>query len=216
MLPRPRNSHSCSAPNLRNGIAPLLAAVFTLSATATDYPRVIRTFMPDAGPSAFAVQLSPTLALCYDPLRGGVNQLWHGTIDLAPTYQAKINHPAKISGEIFYHETNLHPLRLGTPDAPPQHRFKGYRYADQAATFAFTLSGHPVSETLRPTPDGSGLVREFVLPKEGGPAFFNAEAQEKAQVTITGGQEIRPGQWRFEPGARVTMVIQPKSRTANE
>lgn len=192
----------------------LVMAASLGGAKADEYPRVIRTFMPDAGPSAFAVELSPSLALCYDPLRGGVNQLWQGTIDLTPTFQAKINQPAKIAGETFYREAREHPLRLADPDAPARHRFKGYRYANGAAIFEFTLGGFRVSETLRTTPDGRGLVREFALPREAGPGFFSTEAQDKAQVTITGGQEVRPGHWRFDAGARVTMTIQPKTNAA--
>jgi len=176
-----------------------------------DYPRVFRNFMPEAGPSAFAVELSANVAFCYDPLRGGVNRLWKGRIDLAPTFQAKINHPAKIVGTVFYQETVRHPLRLTHPDSPAEHRFQGYRYDKDRVVFEFTLHGLPVTETLSLSEDGQGLVRGFSLPKGGGPAFFSLQAQPAAKVIVTGGSEIKPGQWKFPQGSRFSILITPKA-----
>ncbi len=177
-----------------------------------EYPRVFRTFMPKAGPSAFAVELSDQVALCYDPLRGGINQLWNGGIDLSPTFQAKINHPAEIVGTVFYAEKLPHPLRLTNPDRPAHHRFKGYRYEKNAVVFEFTLGGLPVTETLRVSGDGRGLVREFVLPKEGGPAYYKLQAQPTAKVSVSGGSETKPGEWQFPEGSRFSIVIRPKTK----
>ena len=171
------------------------------------YPRVYRTFMPESGPSAFAVELSPKLALCYDPLRGGVNRIWTGGINLAPTRLAKINNTAKIIGTEFYRETLEHPLRIGSADADARYRFKGYRYKKGAVTFEFTLAGQPVTETLRVTKDGRGLMREFHLSKQ---AVFSQEKQSNATVTIRGGRELKPGQWRFAAGKSIRIVITPK------
>ncbi len=173
------------------------------------YPRVFRTFMPEAGPSAFAVELSPEVALCYDPLRGGVNQIWRGSVGLTPTFQAKINQPAKLVGPVFYAERAIHPLRLGDPEAKPEHRFKGYRYEKDAVVFEFTLRGLPVAETLRLSADGRGVAREFALPASGGTAFYHSETQSAAEVTVTGGSEIKPGLWRFPEGGRFTLLIVP-------
>ena len=179
------------------------------------YPRVFRTFMPDSGPSAFAVELSSELALCYDPLRGGVNRVWQGSIDLSPTLQAKINQPARIVGQVFYHETLSHPLRFDGPTKAPQHRFRGYRYDKGGVVFEFTLGGRVVTESLRVSEDQKGLVREFALPAKSGPAFFTLEDQASADVAITGGAtELKPGRWRFAEGARITMVITRKRRSA--
>ena len=96
---------------------PLLACPVLASAVEPFRAQVFRTFMPDAGPSAFAILLGPNLALCYDDLRGGVNQVWRGSIDLSPTFQAKINQPAAIRGTPFYKETTVQPVRIGEPSA---------------------------------------------------------------------------------------------------
>ncbi|MEN3941511.1 hypothetical protein WJU23_09480 [Prosthecobacter sp. SYSU 5D2] len=174
-------------------------------------PRVYRTFMPEAGPSAFAVELSPGVSLCYDPLRGGINQIWAGGVDLSPTFQAKINKPAKPPGRPFYTEHLLHPLRLGEAAADPGHRFKGYRYEKNMVVFEFTLHGLPVTESLRLSQDGHGVVRTFTLPAGGGPAFLTVEPQENATVTLEGGTEVTPGKWRFAEGSLFTVRISPAS-----
>lgn len=198
-------------------LAALLPFVVVLAGdagTEADYPRVFRTFMPDSSPSAFAVELSPSLALCYDPLRGGVGEIWTGRVDLSPTIRAKINEPAKVDGEPFYVPTLVHPLRLGDPSAEAQHRFKGYRYEAGAVVFEFTLRGHPVSETLRADGEGRGLVRELAFPEGGGPAFLRVEKPAAAEVRVEGGAEVEPGLWRFPEGGRATVRILTKTPAA--
>lgn len=172
------------------------------------FPRVFRTFMPESGPSAFAVELAPGLGLCYDPLRGGINRAWRGSVDLAPTLRAKINEPAAIEGEVFYEESIPHPLRLGDSAAAAEHRFKGYRYEGGAVVFEYTLRGHAVTETLRPLEDdGAGLVREFAFPPGGGRAFLRVEKQSSAEVRVEGGEEIEPDLWRFPEGGRALVTL---------
>ncbi|MBG90009.1 MAG: hypothetical protein CMO80_24350 [Verrucomicrobiales bacterium] len=193
---------------LRHWVAVVLLAFLPGNSPAGEsgaYPRVFRTFMPESGPSAFVVELSSRLALCYDPLRGGVNRIWNGGIDLSPTRLAKINNFAKIVGKEFYRETRQFPLRLGKEG--PRPRFKGYRYLKDGIVFEFALGGQLVTETLRATKDGRGLVRELKLPNQ---AFFSLENQRAAEVTVHGGREVKPGQWQFEAGAIVRMVITPR------
>ncbi len=204
-------------------LLPFVAALSGDAGTEADYPRVFRTFMPNSGPSAFAVELVPSLALCYDPLRGGVGEIWTGSVDLSPTLRAKINGTAMPRGEIiylatlghaFYVPTLVHPLRLGDPAAEPEYRFKGYRYEAGAIVFEFTLRGHPVSETLRADEEGRGLVRELAFPEGGGPAFLRVEKQVAAEVHVEGGAEVEPGLWRFPEGGKATVRILPKTPAA--
>lgn len=175
-------------------------------------PLVFRTFMPDSGPSSFGVVLAPELALCYDYLRGGVNQVWRGSLELAPTWQAKINQPAKIVGVVFYAEKTVQPLRVNDAVKAPQRRFKGYRLEKHDVVFDFTLDGVMVHETLRAIDDGQCLERVWSAP-EGVTLFFHTEAQPEARTTFHGGEEIKPGVWRHVGGAGkvFTMRIQPKS-----
>ncbi len=181
-------------------------------------PQVFRTFMPDAGPSAFGVVLAPDLALCYDPLRGGVNQSWRGTLDLAPTLRAKINEPAAIAGTVFYAESILQPLRIDDPETVPERRFKGYRYTDGAVIFDYTLDGVAVSETIRTTSGGDGVERVWTVGEGGHTLYFLAEEQPDAEVVFTGGEKVSPGLWKFGTGtdtdapAPFVMTMQPKTK----
>ena len=164
---------------------------------AGEAPQVFRTFMPEAGASAFAVALTPELALCYDGWRGGVNQAWRGTIDLAPTLRAKINQPAAIRGDVFYAESLVQPLRIGDPTKVPMRRSKGYHFAGDAVIFDFTLDGVPVSETLRMADGGRALERSWRVGAADSAVFFLAEPQTNADVTFTGGRLVSPGVWKF-------------------
>jgi hypothetical protein len=172
-------------------------------------PQVFRNFMPEAGPSAFGVVLGPELALIYDPLRGGVNQVWRGKLDLEPTRRAKINEPAAVVGAVFYQEATVQPLRVGSADAVPVRRFKGYRYEADTVVFEFTLDGVPVRETLRSRADGA--VERILSAPPGTVLFYLAEAQSGSQLTITRAEEIHPGTWQHEAvdGKPLTLIIQP-------
>lgn len=194
----------------------LLSAVIALitSPARAGEPQVFRTFMPEAGPSAFGVVLGPELTLCYDPLRGGVNQAWRGTLDLVPTLRAKINQPAAVQGEVFYRETTLQPLRVGSPETTPVRRFKGYRYEKDAVVFEFTLDGVLVRETLQAMAHGNGVVRKWSVPV-GVFLFFHAEAQKAAGVSFSGADEVKPGMWRHEggDGKVFSMTIHPQTKS---
>lgn len=195
---------------------PILCA-FTLlttgmSLTNEGQPQVFRTFMPGAGPSAFGVVLSPQLALCYDPLRGGVNQAWQGTLDLAPTRRAKINQPAQINGTVFYKETTMQPLRVHDAGKVPERRFKGYAYgrSGDGVTFKYTLDGVEISESLRVTADGRGIERLWNVPS-GAVFYLVTDPQANADVTIQGGTEVSRGTWKHVGASNVllSMKIQP-------
>jgi len=171
-------------------------------------PQVFRNFMPEAGPSAFGVVLGPELALIYDPLRGGVNQVWSGTLDLEPTRREKINEAAAVMGPVVYQETTVQPLRVSSADAVPVKRFKGYRYEADTVVFEFTLDGVLMRESLRARADGA-VERMLFAPPET-VLFFLAETQGGSRLTISGAEEIRPGVWRHEAveDKPLTLIIQ--------
>jgi len=185
------------------------------SATPPPYPQVFRNFMPEAGPSAFVVALGSKLSLCYDPLRGGVSQIWSGGFDLGPTMAAKINQPTVFEGDVFYAETVLQPLRTADPAKPAERRFKGYHYADGVVTFEFTLDGVRVSEILRPTADGLGVEREWRTMDADEALYFTAESQTAAEVSFSGGEEVKPGLWKSDANGNetFTQIIKPKPQS---
>jgi len=125
---------------------------------------VYRTFMPEAGPSSFAVGLGANLGFCYDPGRGGISYIWRGDfVDLGPTWKAKINNPADLRGEIVHRELVRWPLRLNRPEREPTYEFKGYALLPDAVEFHYLLDGILVREEIRAAPDGSSLIRRFRL-----------------------------------------------------
>ncbi len=180
---------------------------------AGDPPLVFRTFMPAAAPSAFAVQWPHhAVVLSYDPLRGGVNQLWRGHIDLAPTVAAKINRPAAIEGRVLYGESLPQPLRPGDADAVPDRQFRGYHLdagghdRPGAVVFEFALDGVELRERLTIEADGNRLRRQFSRDQPQPPLWFRAEPQRAARLTIEGGVETAPGVWRFD-GREFALLI---------
>ena len=175
--------------------------------------QVFRTFMPEAGPSAFGVVLPPELALCYDPLRGGVNRIWKGTLDLAPTLKAKINAPAEVQGTVFYSETTLQPLRANDVEKVPERRFNGYSYGKEGVSFDYTLDRIPIRELVRAICEGRGVERVFSFPSDV-TLYWLADAQANAEVRIEGGTEVSAGVWKISgaSGGTFSMKIHPREQ----
>lgn len=168
-----------------------VSAFAAVGATASMAPTVLvhRTFMPEAGPSSFAVGLGPYLGFCYDPGRGGINYLWQGEfVDLAPTWKAKINGPATLRGEVVYRESTRWPLRLNG-SREPVYVFMGYVLLVDGVEFHYTLDGLQVREEIRLTADARGLVRRFQLSEPCADWSYAVEPQAGAVVSS------REGAW---------------------
>src|SRR5688500_12089037 len=164
---------------------------------------VYRTMMPECGPSSFAVALRPDLGFSFDPGRGGVNYVWQGEfVDLAPTWRAKINKPAEIKGAIVYRESVRYPLRLGAIKDEPKFEFKGYALLPDSVEFYYLLEGVFVSEEIRATPNGRGLVRRFRVSEPVAAWSYAVEPQPGAAVSssVGGWNEIR------------TAIVAPRGR----
>lgn len=146
--------------------------------------QVHRTMMPECGPSSFAVALTPNLGFSYDPGRGGINYVWQGEfVDLAPTWKAKINHPAELRGMIVYRESVRFPLRLGDAGREPAYVFKGYVLQGDAVEFHYLLDGVPVREEIRASADGRGLVRHFRTDTDVAAWSYAVEPQPGATIS---------------------------------
>lgn len=169
-FPAPVPDRTLSSSRLRARCRQAAALVFAGSlvvasggaALPADGVLVYRTMLPDCGPSSFAVALGPQLGFSYDPGRGGVNYVWQGAfVDLEPTWKAKINRPAEVTGTIVYREQARFPLRLAPGAGEPAYVFKGYVLRPDAVEFHYLLDGVPVREEIRAAPGGRGLVRTF-------------------------------------------------------
>lgn len=153
--------------------------------------QVYRTMMPDAGPSAFAVRFTEAgLAMCYDPVRGGVNYLWRGDFDLQPTVTGKISKLAIVEGEPFYREKDWHPLRSAKALDGADYTFLGYSVKEGALEFSYAIDGGvKVRERITPI-DRGGIRRDFLVENPGSAVhslYLHLEPQELATVSVDGG-----------------------------
>lgn len=146
-------------------LSPVLAAASLLLAPFCRGEVLIeRGFLPDAGPSSFAIGLPGGVNFCFDPVRGGVTYVWTGDfLDLAPMRPGtgKFIRPAVPLGPVVYREAGPVPLRRGDPGRIPVFEFTGYTLREDAVEFRYTLDGTLVREEIRARPGGGGLVRRF-------------------------------------------------------
>lgn len=146
------------------GVAATLGWAAPAGDPKTSELKVYRTMMPEAGPSALAIELPGGLGLCYDVGRGGIAYAWRGPfVDLEPTWKAKINKPAGVRGEIFYREEFADGLSFDVGAHPRVFHFKGYRFLPGAVELSYTLNGILVREEISAVADGSGVIRHFRL-----------------------------------------------------
>ena len=130
--------------------------------------QIERTYLPDAGPSSFAIGLPGGVNFCFDPVRGGVSYAWTGAfLDIGPVRPGpgKFLKPAQPLGPLVYRETGVAPLRRGDPSRAPVLEFAGYTLREDAVEFRYTVDGSLVREEIRARP-GGGLIRRFHI--EGG------------------------------------------------
>ena len=126
--------------------------------------RLERTLLPDAAPSSFAVGFPSGVNFCYDVVRGGVSYIWTGDfVDISSVRPnaGKAISPVKVLGDVVYRESEYFPLRRNDPQRGVKVDFKGYRLTADAITFVYEIDRCRVTEEIRSTPDGTGLVRQF-------------------------------------------------------
>lgn len=126
--------------------------------------RIERTLLPDAAPSSFAVGFSTGINFCYDVVRGGVSYIWTGDfVDISSVRPnaGKAVSPVKLLGEVVYRESEYFPLRRNDPQHGAGVDFKGYRLKTDAIEFIYEIDQRRVTEEVKPTADGTGLVRHF-------------------------------------------------------
>lgn len=145
---------------VRSGAIAVIFAACTVRAEI----QVERTFLPDAGPSSFAIGLPGHVNFVFDQVRCGVSYAWTGDyLDLSPARPGagKFIKPAKPLGPIVYRESGVAPLRRGDPARLPVVVFAGYTVANDAIEFRYTIDGALVREEIRARANGTGLVRRF-------------------------------------------------------
>lgn len=150
--------------------------------------RILRTWMPDAHPASFAVGFSEGLNFCFDPERGQIAYAWDGDyLDLESTYTGKFPRDAKIKGVVFHRATT--DSFAGNKPGKADVHFKGYEVKNGIPEFHYEVNGITVHESIRPTPDHAGLIRNFRI--EGADGTLSYLPANPGQVTIEAG----PAKW---------------------
>ena len=152
------------------------------SHTFDDSVRVVRGFMPDAGPAAIAVGLPHGYSYCWDAGAVRFRYAWHGGFG-----QAVYRQPMELVGEIFYREETEYPLRLGNdPEQLPETReFKGYRLDENGVPeFSYELDGVAITERIEFV--GGALVRRFQVENHHGDVWFALPAENRGAFAGNG------------------------------
>jgi hypothetical protein len=174
---------------------------------------VQRTYMNGAYPGALAVTFPGGPSLCYDIVRGGVNYICDGDFaDLHAWFSGRHGAPlrsfgATLPGEVFYRENSLAPaLKVGTDTGQNAVRYRGYKLAQDAVEFNYTIGGRGVRETLRATSDGAGLVRTFRVEAGPGPLWLRLPPGLNPGIAVAGAR--REGQYvRFDSPAAGNFAV---------
>jgi cytochrome c551/c552 len=158
---------------------------FYASTSMRKRPQVQRLFMPEAGPAAIAVAVNDELHYCWDAGECRLRYIWKGDfIDGWAVWKGNGNALAKIQGEVLFREES-NPV---TPTGSSPHRtpkFLGYSLKEGLPTFRWSLQGREISETIRPTADGNGLVRSFEIKGTTSPIQLRFKPSEKMSVSKT-------------------------------
>ncbi len=174
-----------------------------------DTVRVVRAFMPDAGPASIAVYLGNGYSFCWDAGAVRLRYAWHGGF-AEPVYRQ----PMRLEGEVFYREEHGYPLRIGDDRAaaPRELAFRGYDLdAHGVPTFHYTVDGAAVSERVEAV--GGMLVRHFAVEAAGravgfitgGAAWRSASGTVSGDALVFRGEEARSFKVELRTGLPVSM-----------
>jgi azurin len=143
-----------------------------------DQPHVQRTFMPDCGPAAIAVDLGGGRSYCFDAGSCRLRYAWTGGfVDIRRHMAGNGDAFADVIGRIWYRAGDAFPLRIGTDDRTSQVEFLGYRLVDRVPEFRYRVDGVEVHQriTLPPDGGGGGLVQRFVIAPTRKPVRYTVE-----------------------------------------
>jgi len=156
-----------------------------------DTVRVVRGFMPAAGPAAIAVGLPGGYSYVWDAGAVRFRYAWSGGFG-----EAVYRQPMELAGPVFYREETGYPLRLGADPTtlPAERRFKGYAF-DAAGVPEFTYMLDGVTFHERVVMEGGALVRHFRTEGADGPVWFAVDPEEADALTSSG--EVVDGYFRF-------------------
>lgn len=174
-------------------------------------PYLYRTFMPDAGPAAIAVNLPHSLSYCWDAGTCRLRYAWQGDfLDNTDVWKGHKDAYSKILGTVFFRDKTAFPLHIESPENIPAVKFKGYRLINGYPEFHYLISGMDVYELLQSKADGTGLTRTFKIPKTGKIIWFDFKPGDGVTYTSSDGEWVS-GKLKLSPGqAREFMITMTK------
>ena len=171
--------------NIETASVPVSQAAVHAAMGHTQQTKVIRQFMPNAGPASIAVGLPGDYSYCWDAGACRFRYAWQGGF-----VEEVYRRPERLMGEVFYREEAGFPLRIGTDPTvvPDQIQFRGYRFdAMGSPEFEYEVNGLLVQEFIE-VREGH-LVRRFRTNAAGKTVWFAIPADRAAQVSATGTKE---------------------------
>lgn len=135
---------------------------YAVPPTMVKRPQVMRIFMPEASPASIAVALPGDLSFCFDASECRLRYVWKGGfIDGWPYFKGNGSALAKIDGKVVYREERF-PLTWALADKEPPPKFLGYVIDKKGfPVFRYQRGSQIFGESIRPLPDGSGIMRHF-------------------------------------------------------
>ena len=163
-------------------------------------PYLYRTFMPDAGPAAIAVNLPHSLSYCWDAGTCRLRYTWQGDfLDNTDVWKGHKDAYSKILGTVFFRDQTAFPLHIEKPENIPAVKFKGYRLINGYPEFHYLINGIEVYELLQSKADGTGLTRTFKIPKTSKDIWFVFKPGDGVAYTSPDGKWI-DGKLKLLPG----------------
>ena len=176
---------------------------------------VQRSYLADAYPGALSVTLPGGPVLCWDPVRGGMSQVWDGDfVDLRPRWITKQGQPARIGGEEFFRDAGRGPFWLGSGADEVPFQFKGYSVAGEFPELYYEVGDRAIREELRPLPSGMGVSRRFHVGPGTTPLWYRVDPQAAAEVVATGLQREDRG-FAFASKGAGEFTIEVRQRKIN-
>ncbi len=155
------------------------------------YPLYYRTFMPDCGPAAIAVALSPTESYCFDAGKCYLRYAWSGGfVDNSEQWKGNGSKLTKVVGNIYWRDKTDFPFRIEKTENIPTVDFKGYHLTKRIPTFKYLLNEIEVHETLKLLPDDAGLSRTFIFKNNTKPLLFITKADDGIQYQSSVGKFV--------------------------
>jgi hypothetical protein len=151
--------------------------------------RVIREFLPDAGPASIAVAF-PTeatdtnQAYCFDAGACRFRYAWQGGFIRIPYTK---DDTGSLQGNRYYTATQDFPLRFDTGGGQPSTSFEGYTLVEGLPEFQYQVDETAVRQRLRPAESGLGLTHEFTIPNPGGGVTYIADRSSGVTVEASAG-----------------------------